>query len=123
MITNQAKRAIGCMRAAGYRRGEFRVQTERKVTRRDYRRCVEYGDAKIFVDGATRERQMKLVDAVLDAGVNVTVTIMPDGRWGYPTYELAPAGYLGRLGVIDLRQPATSNFFFTYARRMADVKI
>lgn len=73
-ICEQSKRAIDKMKAAGFKRSEFRVRTETKSYKmNDGRRAYEYGDALISCH-ASRDRQMEMIDAMVEAGLNVEVS-------------------------------------------------
>lgn len=65
--TEQAKRAIDGLKAAGLRRREFRVRTERHKVGR----YVEYGDARIGVY-CFGERAAEVTPALLAQGFGVT---------------------------------------------------
>lgn len=69
--TAQAQTAIDALRAAGFKRSEFKVKTER-IWRKDSegRRFYEYGDATITIL-AKKDRQIELVPAMLKSGLTI----------------------------------------------------
>ena len=99
--TEQAKRAIEALKAAGYARKEFTVNTDiKRVKGHDGKYYSEYGNAIITV-WANLERQYDLIGNVLEQGLSATVYILQDGTLGHPHYheDLHP----WQLTLVDLR--------------------
>jgi hypothetical protein len=70
--TIQAKRAIDALLAAGFRRGEFKVTTEKRYYKElDGRRAYEWGSARISLR-ATLEREIELTPAMLAQDLHVS---------------------------------------------------
>ena len=84
----QTRDAINSLKAAGFKRNEFRVRTERRRFIHLAQEVVEYGDAIITI-WANRERQLSLVDAMIENGLDVILYRKPDGTLSYPYVKLA----------------------------------
>jgi len=92
--TAQCQRAIDALKAAGYKRNEFRCRTKWES---EYQ---GYGNASITV-WASKERQRELAIEVAKQGIQV-LFIMKDGELGFPLYyEHEPPGIV----VLDLDRP------------------
>jgi hypothetical protein len=81
-MTNQAKRAIAKMKAAGWKRSEFKVRTDTRVYQKNGRRIREYGDALIMLR-ASKSEQYRKIGAMLAEGLDVMVISNKDGGLGY----------------------------------------
>jgi hypothetical protein len=75
------------MKAAGFKRSEFRVRTEiRRFTYRG-RRCREYGDAYIYTHGSKvlpKNELIEMIPYILSAGLDVRVYILKTGEISTP---------------------------------------
>lgn len=99
-MLEQTKTAVRALKQAGFERSEFSCQVERhafmvkEIDRFEgdtivfrKRQYTEYGDVIIYVK-AGLERQLSLIDNMLDAGLDVTLYQHSDGSYGYPSVKL-----------------------------------
>ena len=105
--TAQAQNTIDKLKAAGFKRREFRVTTTRKYIGRHPNtgiRSYEYGDVTIDLR-ADKERQLELAQAMADQGLHVLMYRNKNGQMGYPTilnaYWATPGLYLMDFGKTD----------------------
>ena len=77
-MLEQTKRAIEGLKAAGFKRGEFKVRTPK--------RGGYWGRVEISID-APREKQIAAIPALLEQGFDVTRYYRADGFEYYPSIE------------------------------------
>lgn len=86
IVTQQAKRAIAKMKAAGWQRSEFSVRTDTHRYRRNGREIREYGRALIHVK-ADKETLYMRIAGMLQAGLDIIVLVFESGTPSYPIVQ------------------------------------
>lgn len=105
--TRQAQNAIDKLKAAGFKRREFRVRTDRRYIGRHPdtgRQMFEYGDVSISLR-APKIRQFQLVRQMAEQGLHINLYQFEDGHLAYPhvydVYWLKPGIYLEIAGQVN----------------------
>jgi hypothetical protein len=103
-VTNQVKRVVDALKAAGFKRSEFRVNVNRHMVKGwNGHRYAEYGDACIVVL-ADAETQFAHLPAVLEqSGIDVSIWRTGTG-WSYPHYAQSSSSRKGQLIITDMSQ-------------------
>lgn len=129
-MLEQTKRAIAQMKQAGFKRSQFKVETER-IYRHTYRKegirnPYDYGLAHVYISGEFREgvyfngSQMivEKLDAILATGLGVQKSIYKNG---FTVYIIrTDYSYQGKLTVFDFREDKSIEEFLQPSQEPVD---